>query len=206
MSVGVSRIRCLVVDDHEALRSGVTWLLDQEHDMEVAGHTGDPIAAVALLTRRRPHVVICDLQDGEPELARRMIAAGASVVVYTGREEMRLVEAALDADVSGYVLKRSPMADLVRAVRVASAGQVYLDASLAAAFVRRRGDGRTALSPREREVLQHLAEGLTTDAVANKLFLSPATVRSYAESAAQKLDSRNRTHAVAQALRLELIS
>jgi len=104
------------------------------------------------------------------------------------------------------VLKSGPPADLLRAVRLAYAGETYVDATLTSALLEHRGrDARSVLSRREKEVLQQLADGLTTEGVANQLFLSPATVRSYTESAIRKLETRNRTHAVAKALRLQLI-
>jgi DNA-binding NarL/FixJ family response regulator len=94
----------------------------------------------------------------------------------------------------------------VRAVRAVHAGLPYVDAMLGASLVEGRSPSAALLSERESQVLQHLANGLTTEGVGKALFLSPATVRSYAENAMHKLDARNRVHAVAVALRLGVIS
>jgi DNA-binding NarL/FixJ family response regulator len=113
---------------------------------------------------------------------------------------------ALEAGAQGFVLKSGPPRELVRAVRMVSDGHAYVDPALASDLLKRRGSATAALSAREAEVLQLLANGLTTDAVGKQLYLSPTTVRSYGENAMRKLEARNRVHAVAQGLRLGLLS
>jgi DNA-binding NarL/FixJ family response regulator len=205
-----AEVRCVVGDDHEALRHGLVALLEAEQDLSVVGQAADGRVALELVERRAPDVAVLDV--GMPtldgiEIAEALAARGLStqVVLYTAHGDPALVERALDAGARGFVLKSGPPQDLVRAVRAVRDGQLYLDALLAARVLEQRSRTPTGLSERERQVLGHLADGLTTEAVAGTLFLSPGTVRSYAENAARKLDARNRTHAVAVALRRGLI-
>ncbi len=126
-------------------------------------------------------------------------------ILYTAFEDPDLVEAGLAAGARGFLLKSGPPQSLVHAVRLVHSGQQYIDASLAPLVMQRRSEARTLLSPRETDVLRLLAVGKTTDEAAASLFLSPATVRSYVESAMAKLGASNRVHAVAEGLRLGLI-
>jgi DNA-binding NarL/FixJ family response regulator len=202
-------IRCVVGDDHEALRKGLVAVLEAEDDLRVIGQAGDGRELLELAERRRPDVTIVDLTmptiDGI-ECCRQITArpGAPAVIVYTGNAKPATLKSALDAGASGFVVKSGPPQDLVRAVRAVHAGHPYVDAMLGAALGRREV-AASPLSDRESQVLQRLANGLTTDGVGKDLFLSPATVRSYAENAIRKLDADNRVHAVAIALRLGLI-
>jgi two-component system, NarL family, response regulator DesR len=208
--MSTEQITCIVGDDHQALRAGLVTLLDAEDDLRVIGQAGDGRELLALAERRRPDVTIVDI--GMPsvdgiECCRRLTAHpdGPAVVLYTGNAEPNTLQSALDAGARGFVVKTGPPQDLVRAVRTVHAGLPYVDGRLGASLLAGRTPA-TPLSERESQVLQHLAHGLTTERVGKELFLSPATVRSYAENAMHKLGAHNRVHAVAIALRLGLIS
>jgi DNA-binding NarL/FixJ family response regulator len=205
------QISCVVGDDHEALRRGLVAVLEAEDDLRVIGQAADGRALVELAERRRPDVTIVDV--GMPsidgiECCRRITAQPhpPAVVLYTGSAEPEVLNCALDAGARGFVVKSGPPQDLVRAVRAVHAGLPFIDARLGASLAGRGPKDAVPLSTREAQVLQHLAHGLTTEAVGKELFLSPATVRSYAENAMHKLEANNRVHAVAIALRLGLIS
>jgi DNA-binding NarL/FixJ family response regulator len=203
-------IRCVVGDDHEALRKGLVAVLEAEDDLRVIGQARDGRELLELSERRCPDVTIIDLTmptiDGL-ECCRRITArpGAPAVIVYTGNAEPATLESALEAGATGFVVKSGPPQDLIRAVRAVHAGHPYVDAMLGAALGRRDVPVASPLSARESQVLQRLANGLTTDGVGKELFLSPATVRSYAENAIHKLGADNRIHAVAIALRLGLI-
>lgn len=206
------KITCLVGDDHEALRRGLVTLLEAERDVSVVGQAGSGSETLALTERRRPDVVVVDLKmpdiDGI-ELCRqiRERELPARIVVYTAFDEIEALDMALTAGATGYVLKTGPPQELVRAVRMVQLGQQYVDPSLAGHLIERRtATAVRVLSDRESEVLQLLANGMTTDAVGRELFLSPATIRTYAENAMHKLEANNRVEAVAKALRLGLVS
>lgn len=199
----------MVGNDHEALRKGLVDVLDAEDDLRVIGQACDGRELLELAELRRPDVTIVDLAmptiDGI-ECCRRLTArpGAPAVILYTGNAEPETLETALGAGASGFVAESGAPQDLVRAVRAVHAGHPYVGAMLRAA-VGRREAAASPLSDRESQVLQRLANGLTTAGVGNDLFLSPATVRSYAENAIRKLGADNRVHAVAIALRLGLI-
>jgi DNA-binding NarL/FixJ family response regulator len=205
------QITCVVGDDHEALRRGLVAVLEAEDDLRVIGQARVGRELLDLAERRRPDVTIVDI--GMPTIdgiavCREITSRPdpSAVVLYTGNAEPDVLQSALDAGARGFVVKSGPTQDVVRAVRTVHAGLPYVDAMLAASLVHRGAATTALLSERESQVLQHLANGLTTDGVGKELFLSPATVRSYAENAMRKLDAHNRVHAVATALRLGLIS
>jgi DNA-binding NarL/FixJ family response regulator len=201
----------VVGDDHEALLRGLVAVLEAEDDIKVIGQARDGRGILELAERRRPDVTIVDIAmpglDGI-EVCRDLAARArpTSVVLYTGSSQPEVLQSALDAGARGFVLKSGPPQDLVRAVRAASAGLTYIDATLGASLITRRRAIAAVLSEREAQVLQLLANGHTTESAATALFLSPATVRSYVENAMHKLDARNRVHAVATALRMGLLS
>jgi two-component system response regulator DesR len=136
------------------------------------------------------------------ELAERAVRTG--VLLYTAEVDHETIRAGLEAGARGVVLKAGPGDDLPRAVRAVAGGATYIEPTLAGALV---GGGRKlgVLTNREREVLQLIANGITTHGVAHELGLSPNTVRSYVESATSKLGARGRSHAVAEAFRRQLI-
>lgn len=210
--MNASTITCLVGDDHAALRKGLVSLLEAERDISVVGQAEDGPAALALAERRCPDITIVDLRmpgmDGV-EFCREVASSqlDTSVVIYTAFDELEALDMALEAGASGYVLKSGPPHEVVRAVRSVHEGHTYIDPSLAGSLLERRVHQQgSVLSAREREVLQLLADGHTTEAAGRQLYLSPATVRSYAENAMHKLEARNRVQAVANALRLGLIT
>lgn len=208
---GTNMIRCIVADDQEALRAGLVGVLQAEDGIEVIGQATNGDATLALIERRRPDVAVMDLTmpgrdtlDVVRHLAERQ--PHVAVLVYTGDRSADTVRAAFEAGARGFALKCGPLSDVIRAVEAVADGKTYVDPTMATALMERQADGRYRLSPREKEVLQLLGNGLTTRTAAEELFLSPATVRSYIETAMQKLEVRSRTHAVAAALRGGLIA
>ncbi|WP_205696355.1 response regulator transcription factor [Conexibacter sp. SYSU D00693] len=205
-------ITCLLADDHEALRRGVAAVLQAEDDIEVVGQAGMASQLVPLAERRRPQVVVLDVQL--PDRSGIEVAADLqrlehppACVVYSAHGDAELVSQAREAGVRGYVVKAGPPQNLVHAIRLVSAGSEYVDGSIAADVLKRQDQRQSGgLSGRELEVLRLLAEGMTTAKAAEALFLSPTTVRSYVESAMAKLEAGNRVQAVAIALRRGLIT
>jgi DNA-binding NarL/FixJ family response regulator len=205
-------LKVVVGDDHPLLRKALSAVLNDEEDIEVAGEARDGEEVLALVARRMPDAVVVDAHMprlGGLEVCRRLAveAPGVSVVVYTGDDDLDLLEEALEAGVGGFVLKTGRPHDVAHALRMARTGQVYIDAALAGPLLHRRFvRPEQLLSKREHEVLRLLADGCTTEEAAATLFLSPATVRTYAEKAMHKLEARNRPHLVAKSIRLGLLS
>jgi DNA-binding NarL/FixJ family response regulator len=204
-------ITCLIAEDHALMRQAVAACLREAPAIELVGSAPDGETLLDLIPRRKPDAVITDLHMpgmNGIEVCRAVAERhpAVRVVLYTGDDDVDMLESALEAGASGFVVKSGPPSDLVRALRVAMKSQVYIDSSLVGALLARRAEPRRSpFSGRELEVLGLLTEGHTTDQIAAMLFLSPATVRSYAESAMHKLDARNRPHLVAKALRMGLL-
>jgi two-component system NarL family response regulator len=199
--------RCLIVDDHPVVRAGVRAVLEQAFD-KVEISDAESIEQVAdVASEGKPDVVIIDpwragVDVGEI-VGRLQSQVKAPIVVFTSDGGARLLSEALKAGVKGYVRKDSPSADLVRAIEAARTGEFYVDPGLSSTIVLDEGD-RT-LSARQREILQMLADGMQTDAVAQQLGLSTETVRTHTKRILAKLEASTRTQAVAIGIRHGLI-
>ena len=132
-----------------------------------------------------------------------MAAPDTLIAVYTADTDRSLVSAVFDAGARALILKDAPLADLAQALLTICAGQRYIDPALAPAMLGGAA-AKPALTPRESEVLAHVADGLTHEEIGQKLSISPETVRTHVRKACERLNARTRTHAVATALRLGL--
>jgi DNA-binding NarL/FixJ family response regulator len=199
--------RCLIVDDHPVVRAGVRAVLEQAFDdVEIAdAESIDHVADAA--SERTPDVVIIDPWRAGVDVAeivgRLQSQVKAPIVVFTSDGGARLLSEALKAGVKGYVRKDSPSEDLVRAIEAARTGEFYVDPGLSSTIV--LDDGDRTLSARQSEILQMLADGMQTDAVAEKLGLSTETVRTHTKRILAKLEASTRTQAVAIGIRHGLI-
>jgi DNA-binding NarL/FixJ family response regulator len=200
--------RCLIVDDHPVVRAGVRAVLEQAFDrVEIAdAESIDHVADVAS-DGNAPDVVIIDPWragvDVGDIVGRLQKQVKAPIVIFTSDGGARLLAEALKAGVKGYVRKDSPSEDLVRAIEAARSGEFYVDPGLSSTIVLDEGD-RT-LSARQSEILQMLADGMQTDAVAEQLGLSTETVRTHTKRILAKLEASTRTQAVAIGIRHGLI-
>ena len=200
--------RCLIVDDHPVVRAGVRAVLEQAFDrVEISdAESIDDVGDVAS-DGGAPDVVIIDPWragvDVGDIVGRLQSQVTAPIVIFTSDGGARLLAEALKAGVKGYVRKDSPSEDLVRAIEAARNGEFYVDPGLSSTIVLDEGD-RT-LSARQREILQMLADGMQTDAVATKLGLSTETVRTHTKRILAKLEASTRTQAVAIGIRHGMI-
>ena len=199
-------IRVLVVDDHPVVRSGLVGMLDIEDDLEVVGEAGDGEEAVLRVAALSPDVVLMDLRmprlDGA-EATARIIAAHPStrVLVLTTYNTDADIVRAVEAGATGYLLKDTPRAQLVDAVRAASRGETVLAPPVAARLVSRmRAPAVEALTPREVQVLAAVARGLSNGDIGRELFIGEATVKTHLLRAFAKLGVDDRTRAVTVAM------
>lgn len=199
--------RCLIIDEHPVVRQGVAALLASTWPGADVADAENLEAALESANGTAPDVVIVDpWRAGADigELVKRLSKSlDAPIVIFTADGGARLLSEALKAGVKGYVRKDSPSSDLIRAIEAARAGDFYVDPGLSSTIVLEEGD-RT-LSARQREILQMLADGMATDAVARDLGLSTETVRTHTKRILAKLEASTRTQAVAIGIRYGLI-
>jgi DNA-binding NarL/FixJ family response regulator len=200
-------LRVLVVDEHPVVRQGVRALLERGLDGAEVTDAASLEMALDGMGTKQPDVTIVDPWraggDVESILSTLTSKFGSPIVVFTADGGARLLSDALKAGVKGYVRKDSPGEDLVRAIQAARDGDFYVDPALSSTIV--LDDGDKTLSDRQREILQMLADGMQTEAVAIKLGLSTETVRTHTKRILAKLGADTRTQAVAIGIRTGLI-
>ncbi len=201
----MTKIRVLLVDDHEIVRLGLMTLINDRPDMEVVGEAGTAAEAVRAVERLHPDVVLMDIRmPGEGGLeATRQIASRFSqtkVVMLTSFADDELVMRAIEAGAAGYVLKQVGNEELLRAVAAAARGEAVLDPSTTARLLSRvraterklEEDAFRELSVRELDVLTEVARGKTNGEIGQALNLSEKTVRNYVSTVLEKLHLTNR--------------
>ncbi|MFB7788217.1 response regulator [Streptomyces vinaceus] len=204
-------IRLLLADDHPVVRAGLRAVLDTEPDFAVVAEAATAERAVELAASEPVDVVLMDLQfgtgmHGSAATAAITAAAGAPrVLVLTTYDTDADILAAVEAGASGYLLKDAPPEELAAAVRTAAAGQSALAPAVALRLMDRMRTPAEALTKRELEVLQLVADGLSNQQISKKLFLSQATVKSHLVHIYAKLGVDSRTSAVAAATSRRLI-
>jgi DNA-binding NarL/FixJ family response regulator len=215
-------VRVVLADDQALVRVGLRTILENEPDIEVIGEAADGVAAYELTRTHRPDVVLMDVRmpvvDGI-EGTRRIVASGlpSRVLVLTTFDLDSYVYGALKAGASGFVLKDMPRTDLLQAVRAVAAGEMPLAPAVLRRLVdkfldeptgRRSPDGdpRLArLTDRETDVLRLVAGGLSNAEIADRLVVSPATVKTHVASLLHKLEVRDRLQAAMLALEAGLL-
>ena len=190
-------ISIVVAEDQALVLGALATLLDLEDDLTVVGRAGDGNSALALIDRLRPDILVSDIEmPGLTglELADRLAKANspAKVIIVTTFGRPGYLRRAMDAGVCGYLLKDSPAADLVAAVRRVAGGGKAISAELATLAWDAEVDPMTE---RERAVLRLAAEGRSNKEIAATLQLSPGTVRNYLSEVSVKLDASNRLEA-----------
>ncbi|MFD3870161.1 response regulator [Streptomyces sp. NPDC058623] len=198
-------IRLLLADDHPVVRAGLRAVLDTEPDFEVVAEAATAERAVELAASEPVDVVLMDLQfgagmHGSAATAAITARAGAPrVLVLTTYDTDADILAAVEAGAAGYLLKDAPPEELAAAVRTAAAGQSALAPAVALRLMDRMRMPAEALTKRELEVLQLVADGLSNQQISKRLFLSQATVKSHLVHVYAKLGVDSRTAAVAVA-------
>jgi DNA-binding NarL/FixJ family response regulator len=216
-------IRVAVVDDQALLRAGFGVLLDSAADLDVVGSAANGAEAIDLVVQTQPDVVLMDIRMpvmNGLEATRRILAdprcAGVRILILTTFDLDEYVFAALRAGASGFLLKDTPPAELLAGVRLVAAGEALLSPGitrhLIEAFVRRpaetfEAESSTidALTDRERDVLAHVAKGLSNAEIGHQLYVSPATVKTHVARILTKLGARDRAQLIVIAYESRLV-
>lgn len=205
-------ITVLLVDDHELIREGLRRALERESDVEVVAEAASVAEGIAMGRKDDPTVAIVDLRlpDGnglEVVRALREQSPDMGIVVLTMYAGDNQLFDALDAGASAFVPKSAPAEEIVAAARhAASAPHSFTSADLAEAMKRRTAPQGPQLSPREREVLQLLADGMGVSQISRQLFISDSTTKTHISKLYDKLGAGNRAQALMTALRLGLLA
>lgn len=213
-----SKIRILIADDHTLLRNGICALLENEPDMTIVAEANDGQEAVRLAGQLKPNVVLMDI--AMPLLngleATRQIKSEhpeINVLVLTMYDNEEYFREMLEVGASGYIIKRAAASELVTAIRAVSKGEAVLSPAITRLLLedylnhetRSDKEDPNALSAREREVLQLIAEGKTSREIAEILHLSVKTVQSHRTSLMQKLDLHDRGDLIKYAIQKKII-
>lgn len=217
----IDRIRVLIVDDHLAVAESLQALLSRHADLEVGEVATNGKAALRIAGERTPQVVLMDQNlSGESgvTVASAILAAHPStaVVMLSGFITPDELIAAVEVGVSGYLLKTTPSAEIVTAIRRAAAGEILLPPEALASLLRlgrervrqraERQRNQPQLTPREREVLALMASAADAERIAGELKISVNTARGYIQNILEKLDAHSRLEAVVRANELGLLT
>jgi two-component system response regulator NreC len=211
--------KLLLVDDHAVVRSGLRMLLESEPDVEIVGEAGTGGEALEAARQLRPDVILMDINLPDIsgiDAARKIKSefADVAIVALTIHEDQEYFFKMLEVGVSGYVPKRAAPEELLTAIRVAAAGEVYLYPSLAKLLVQdhlaqeqspRKDKAANGLTDREQEVLAYVADGASNVEIGEILHISPKTVARHRENIMRKLNLHSRTELVKYAIRKGII-
>jgi NarL family two-component system response regulator LiaR len=207
-------IRVMIVDDHDMVRRGLSAFLMAMKDLQLVGEARNGREALEICDSARPDVILMDLvmpEMGGAEAAREIRARcpEVQIIALTSFEDKELVQDALRAGAISYLLKNVSADDLAEAIRAAHAGRPTLAPEAARALILTATEGLSPgneLTPREREVLALLVEGLTNPEIAERLVVSRSTAKAHVSNILSKLGASNRAEAVSLALQQKLIS
>lgn len=210
--------RIMVVDDHPLIREGIIKTLGLEESFQIVGKAGTGKEAMELAGEEKPDVVLLDLNLPDisgVELCRKIIEGypAIKVIALTIYDDEAHVLESIKAGVNGYLLKDIDPDTLIEAVKAVCAGGSYIHPRVAGMLMSDYGklsmqlsaEQQDALTPREKEVLSFVADGLTNREIANKLFISEKTVKNHITSVFRKLEVNGRTEAVVQAMKRSII-
>jgi len=203
-------IRIIIADDHKIVRDGLSGLIRTQKDMEIIGEADNGMTAVKLASELSPDIVIMDVSMPDLngiEATRKIVSAvpNANIIALSMHSDRRFVLGMLEAGVKGYVIKDSAFAELAGAIRAVSANKSYLSPGITDIVVNayaRDGEVKgNALSNREREILQLLAEGRSVKKISELIHISIKTVETHRRNIKTKLDIKNSVDLIRYALK-----
>jgi len=207
------RVRVLVADDHPAMRGALARLVREDPGLALVGQAADGEQAVALIAELEPDVALLDVRmprlDGI-SLLHRLLAAkiSARVLLISGSDDSAIAHEAIGQGAAGFLSKDAEEAEICEAIVAVAEGKSVLSPALQSGvldLIRDRSGGAARLSDREHELLELASQGLTTAQIAERLYLSPNTVKTYWQRLYEKLGASDRGSAIAEAARRGLL-
>jgi DNA-binding NarL/FixJ family response regulator len=215
---GKEKIRVVLIDDHDLLRRGMKTMIEADGDIEVVGEASDGAGVLKLVEETFPDVVLIDVvmpnKDGIAATGEIKDAfPHIGVVVLSGHDEQQFVFDALKAGAQGYLLKTAELEEVLRTVRAVAAGEAKIDPDVASRVLNEFQSYQKAdvaevyqpLTPREREILQLMSEGLPNKTIASRLSISERTVTTHVANIYTKLQVNNRVSAIQEAMRRRIL-
>ena len=214
----IKRTRILICDDHTLFVEGIKAMLRNESSLEIVGEARDGRQAVELVKELKPDLLLMDVSMPDMngfDATQRVheLDPNIKVLILTMHDEEELVARCLEAGAAGYIIKDAPASQLLYAIEMVQKGERYLSAvvlkQVVAGYVKNSNVPQTSydrLSPREREVLKLLAEGLSVKEIATRLNLSVKTVDVHKTNLMKKIDVHDRTELIKYAIRQKLIA
>ena len=204
-----AKIRIMIIDDHPVVRAGLESMLSTQPDMEVVASASSGLEALALLETRTADIILMDLRMSgmsglETIRAINLRPDPPLILVLTSFDAEEDIYQSVGAGAQGYILKDAPQERLLEAIRLVRAKKRYFPADIAARLIERMA--RSNLTPRERQVLQLVAKGLTNKEIGRALGISDNTARNHVNSIIEKLEVSDRTEAATIAIRQGLVS
>jgi len=212
-------VKVLLVDDHDLLRRGIKTMLESEGSIQIVGEASDGTKVLELVEENLPDVVLIDviMPNKDGIVATKEVKdsfPNVGVVVLSGHDDQQYVFDALKAGASGYLLKTAELEEVVTTVRAVAAGEGKLDPQLALRVLTefqayQKSEAAEAfqpLTPREREILQLMSEGLPNKTIASRLSISERTVTTHVANIYSKLHVNNRVSAIQEAMRRRLLN
>lgn len=207
-------IRVILADDHTILRQGLKFIISQHPAIQVVGEAANGLEALALMDRLTPDVLVCDISMPRMsgiELARQWQQQNGKtrIIFLTMQDKEEYIVQAIEAGVAGFLPKETAGEELVQAIAEVAQGREFFSPSIYPRVIKAlRQNGQKSevrITPREKEVLVLLADGLSTKLIASKLFVSEYTVSNHRANLLQKLSVHNTAELVRKALELKLI-
>ena len=202
------KLKVLIADDHSIVRMGLTTLLEMEHDLEVAGQAANGTLAVSESIRLKPDIVVLDFMMPELDGASATAAIKAElprtkIVLFTTFPASDMIAKALENGAEGVIFKSAADTELIKAIRKVANGEKFISSDVAKLLA--SDPPIPPLSPRQRDILESMARGLSNAEIARQFNITPTVVREYSIALFQKIGAANRTEAVATALRKRLL-
>ena len=201
--------KVFIVDDHYMVIEGIRSLLQNEKSVEWAGHATNAASCLAFLQQQQPDVILMDINLPDKsgiDLCKEVKEKYPSVFIIglSTFNQQSFIQKMMDNGASGYVLKNATQKELMEAIEAVAKGKIYLSDEVSQTL-RRDESTNIVLTRREKEVLELIAEGMTNNVIAQKLFISPATVDTHRKNLLAKLDAKNTASLIRMASQLQLI-
>lgn len=214
----MNKVKVILTDDHELIRSGLRLLLQEENDIVVVGEASAGLDLLRMAIHLEPDVVLMDIEMPKMnglEAAEKLLSSlpNVKIILLTMYTEEYYLEKCLEIGCRGYLLKQSDTGEIVEAIRQVHAGEIYFGGGVSRHFMKRSLTksglhpdlGKARLSRRETEILCHIAEGASSKEIASKLFISVRTVETHRSNILHKLELSNTAQLVRYAIKHKLV-